>query len=122
MYLLLHQNYLVSNKNFYLKATSNEYPHGKFRSKPEYQNNPKYWDRQAWANSADPDQMPQNVASDLGLHCLLLIPHFLDQKKTTRGSWWPCNAHLSNIALWEPDLELIKANILIKVQNDYINK
>ena len=25
-------------------------------------------------------------------------------------------------ALWEPDLELIKANILIKVQNDYINK
>ena len=37
----------------------------------------------------------------------------------TRGPWWPCNAHLSNIALWEPDLELIKANILIKVQNDY---
>ena len=33
-----------------------------------------------------------------------------------------CNAYLSNIALWEPDLELIKANILIKVQNDYINK
>ena len=38
------------------------------------------------------------------------------------GPSWPCNAHLSNIALWEPDLELIKANILIKVQNDYINK
>ena len=37
----------------------------------------------------------------------------------TRGPWWPCNAHLSNIALWEPDPELIKANILIKVQNDY---
>ena len=33
----------------------------------------------------------------------------------TRGPWWPCNAHLSNIALWEPDLELIKANILIKM-------
>ena len=40
----------------------------------------------------------------------------------TRGPWWPCNAHMSNTALWEPDLELIKANILIKVQNDYINK
>ena len=40
-------------------------------------------------------------------------------EKQTRGPWWPCNAHLSNIALWEPDLELIKANILIKVQNDY---
>ena len=24
------------------------------------------------ANSVDPDQMPQNVASDQGLHCLLL--------------------------------------------------
>ena len=23
------------------------------------------------ANSADPDQMPHSVASDLGLHCLL---------------------------------------------------
>ena len=42
--------------------------------------------------------------------------------RETRGPWWPCNTHLSNIALWEPDLELIKANILIKVQNDYINK
>ena len=40
----------------------------------------------------------------------------------TRGPWWPCNAHLSIIAFWEPDLELIKANILIKIQNDYINK
>ena len=25
------------------------------------------------ANSVDPDQMPQNVASDQGLHCLPLI-------------------------------------------------
>ena len=24
---------------------------------PEYRNNPKYWDRQAFANSVDPDQM-----------------------------------------------------------------
>ena len=44
------------------------------------------------------------------------------KRDKTRGPWWPCNAHLSNIALWEPDLELIKPNILIKVQNDYINK
>ena len=27
----------------------------------EYLNNPKYWDRQAWANSVDPDQMLQNL-------------------------------------------------------------
>ena len=31
----------------------------------------------------------------------------------------PCNAHLSIIALREPDLELIKANILTKIRNDY---
>ena len=36
----------------------------------EYRNNPKDWDRQAFANSVDPDQMPQNAASDQGQHCL----------------------------------------------------
>ena len=35
-----------------------------------YHNNPKYWDRRAFANSIDPDQTPQNVASDQGLHSL----------------------------------------------------
>ena len=34
---------------------------------------PKYLDRYASANSADPDQMPHSVASDQGLHCLPLI-------------------------------------------------
>ena len=43
-------------------------------------------------------------------------------EKNTKGPWWPCNAHLSIIALREPDLELIKANILTKIHNDYINK
>ena len=37
----------------------------------------KYWDRQAWANSEDPDQNPQNAASDHGLHCLPLFQQFL---------------------------------------------
>ena len=42
---------------------------------------PKHWTFYYWlmclrtagwvVNSVDPDQMPQNVASDLGLHCLL---------------------------------------------------
>ena len=27
-----------------------------------YINNPKYWDRQAWANSLDPDQMLQMLS------------------------------------------------------------
>ena len=34
------------------------------RDRPEQtvcRNNPRYWDRQAWANGVDPDQMPQNV-------------------------------------------------------------
>ena len=38
-----------------------------------YHNNPKYWDRYVFVNSVDPDQMPQNVASDQSLHCLLYI-------------------------------------------------
>ena len=45
----------------------------------ELRKKPKYWDRQAWANSVDPDQMPQNVASDQGLHCLPLIQHYFRQ-------------------------------------------
>ena len=32
----------------------------------QYRINPKYWDRQAWANSVDPDQTLLSVASDLG--------------------------------------------------------
>ena len=42
-----------------------------------------YLDRQAWANSLDPGETPQNAASHLGLHCLPLIQQFLD---TTSGS------------------------------------
>ena len=46
--------------------------------KLHFWNNPKYCDRQAWASSVDPDQMPQDVAYDLGLHCLSLIQQSLD--------------------------------------------
>ena len=43
-----------------------------------------YSDKQAWANSVEPDgYMPQNAASNSGLHCLSLIEQFLD---TTLGS------------------------------------
>ena len=40
----------------------------------------KCWDKQgqcqAQENSANPDQISQNVASDQGLHCLPLTQHF----------------------------------------------
>ena len=39
-------------------------------------NNLKYWNRQACANSVDPDQMPHNVASDQCLHCLPYIQQY----------------------------------------------
>ena len=39
---------------------------------------PYDWDGQAWSNSVDPDQTPQNAASDLGLHCLPLSPGSFD--------------------------------------------
>ena len=42
-----------------------------------YRNYSKFWDRQAWPNSVDPDQTPQNAASDQGLHCLPLIQHLV---------------------------------------------
>ena len=38
--------------------------------------NPKYWGMQAFTNSVDPDQMPNNVLSDQGLHCLLYIQQY----------------------------------------------
>ena len=44
-----------------------------------YCNNPKYWDRQAYANSVDQDQKQGNqgnAASDQGLHCLPIIQKF----------------------------------------------
>ena len=44
----------------------------------KYHNKPKYWNRQAQANSVDPDQMLHNAASDQGLHCLLLIQQYFN--------------------------------------------
>ena len=37
---------------------------------------PKYSGRQAYANSVDIDQNPQNAASDQSLHCLPLTQQF----------------------------------------------
>ena len=41
-----------------------------------YHNNPEYWNRHAFANSVDPDQMLQNGASDQGLHFLLYMQQY----------------------------------------------
>ena len=64
-------------------GTCDKYFHGELRKLPiilveksAYHNNLKYWDRQACANSVDPDQMPQNAASEQGLHCLPLIQQY----------------------------------------------
>ena len=46
-----------------------------------YRSDPKYWDRQAWANCVDLDQTPQNAASDQGLHCLPLLQYILRCKR-----------------------------------------
>ena len=38
-----------------------------------------------FANNGDPDQMPQNAASDLGLHCLAItVLGFLDYNEVCR--------------------------------------
>ena len=36
----------------------------------------KFSDRNVCTNTVDPDQTPQNAASDMDLHCLLLIQVF----------------------------------------------
>ena len=43
-----------------------------------YHDNPKYWNKQAWASNIDPDQMSQNVTSDQDLHYLPLTQYFFD--------------------------------------------
>ena len=45
-----------------LLMSTHNFSHGEIKIY-QYCNNPKYWDRQAWANRADPDQTLQNVAS-----------------------------------------------------------
>ena len=40
----------------------------------------KYWDRQVWAKSLDPDQVPQDVASEKGLHCQLFTQQSTHQQ------------------------------------------
>ena len=44
----------------------------------------KYSDRQAWENSVDQDEPPQNVASHQGLHNLPLIQQFLDTTTSSK--------------------------------------
>ena len=53
-----------------------------------------YSDRQAWANSIDPDEMPQNAASHLGLHCLPLIQQFLDITLGSELYWFKLSEYL----------------------------
>ena len=46
-----------------------------FTEAQKYRNDPKFLDRYAWANSADPDQ---TAPLDQGLHCLPFRLHRLD--------------------------------------------
>ena len=49
-------------------------------------NDPKFSDRYAWANSADPDQTAPREPSDLGLCCLPFHLHRLDSLPYGRTS------------------------------------
>ena len=40
-----------------------------------------YLDRQAWANSVDPDEMSHSAVSHQGIHCLPIIQQFLESSK-----------------------------------------
>ena len=43
-----------------------------------YHNDPKFSDKQSWANSGDHDQTSPKEQSDQGLHCLQFPLHLLD--------------------------------------------
>ena len=47
-----------------------------------------YSDKQAWANNVDPDQAPQNAASDQGLHYLPLTQLFYTHSMVIKLTWW----------------------------------
>ena len=53
---------------------------------PLYTGHPK---KCTLANSADPDQMPHNVASDQGLHCLLKGFSIKNRIKVTKWTLHP---------------------------------
>ena len=71
----VHAVWTVSVYNFYepcfIQANREIPDQTGMRSK--YHVNPKYLNGQVCANSVDPDQTPQNAASDQGLHCLPII-------------------------------------------------
>ena len=48
----------------------------------------KYLERHAWANSTDPDQMPQNMASEQGLPCLPLTQQFYTYSQVVNWTCW----------------------------------
>ena len=46
-----------------------------------------YSDKQALANSVDPDQMPQNAESDQGLHCFPVIQQVFAHRQVVRRTY-----------------------------------
>ena len=53
-----------------------------------YRNNPKYWDRQAFANSVDPDQIWQNTASDQGYTICHTYSNVLEASRGSRMDYF----------------------------------
>ena len=56
-----------------------------FFFKSSYHNNPKYWDRRAWANKADPDQMQHLIGIYSVCHSSIFWTH---QQVQTFGQVW----------------------------------
>ena len=82
-----------------------------------YHNNPKYWDRQIWANGADPDQTPQNAASDQCLHHQVLSPICFEQTNSSSNqlfeTMWLVNISLK---LWSLNMAYMLILLLKKCE------
>ena len=73
-----------------------------------------YSDRQAWANSIDPDETPHSAASHLGLYCLPLIQQFFDI--TSGSKLYLLNFRTSMVRRWS--VQILSVNMAdLKGQN-----
>ena len=72
-----------------------------------------YSDRQAWANSLDPDETLRNAVSHLGLHCLPLIQQFLDTTSGSKLYWFKFRTYM--VRSW--GVRILRVNTVATILN-----
>ena len=102
-----------SNGDVFVYQTSMEFLYS--RRKIKYTLFTICMDRQAWENSADPDETPHNAASHQGLHCLPLIQQFKAQHRVVNCTC--SNFRTSMVRSW--DIRLLRFNTVVSVYRNH---